>query len=273
MKDVPLLRSLLTLASIIEARDPYTGGHIWRVSKYARALADRAGLAGDEAFRVELGGLVHDIGKVGVSDAILCKQGKLTAEEYAAIKKHPEIGRNLMAGHPLAPYVMDAVYHHHERADGRGYPDGLASGGLAPMAGIITVADAFDAMTSVRPYRKGLLPEQAYAVIDAERGRQFDADLAGRFTELGRRGGLDHIIKHCGEERLMLCCPECGPVIAPPAGAKAGDCLPCPSCSEEFLLHPGGDSYELEARGKSGRPRNPEPDTAAIDAFLDGVGG
>jgi len=271
--DLPLLRSLLTLASVIEARDPYTGGHIWRVSKYAKTLAEKAGLDKDVVFRAELGGLVHDLGKVGVADAILSKPGKLTESEFSVMKKHAEIGRDLISSHPMSPYVIDAIFCHHERVDGKGYPGGIMKEKLPLIAELITVADAFDAMTSARPYRAGMPPGKALQIIDAEKGKQFDAALAGVFLDLAGKGLLEHIIAHCGDERLMLACPKCGPVIAPPGGAADGDLISCPSCTGEFTMHACGDVYELEPRGTMDPVRFPRPDNDTIEAFVASVGG
>jgi len=269
MNDLPLLRSLLTLASVIEARDPYTGGHIWRVSRYARALAGKAGLNRDEILRVELGGLVHDLGKVGMSDAILGKTSRLTPEEFGVIKRHSELGRRLVADHPMAPLVIDSIFCHHERVDGQGYPRGIAGPELPMISRLISIADAFDAMTSERPYQKAMPPEKAYGIISEGRGKQFDAELGGTFVELGARGGLAHILRHCGEKRLMLTCPKCGPIIAPPAGAKDGDLLACPACSARFLAHTAGETFHLEHTG-AGRPQAFEPDEDVIDEFIRG---
>lgn len=267
-KDLPLLRSLLILASVIEARDPYTGGHLWRVSKYAGTLAAKLGLEKEEVFKAELGALVHDLGKVAVSDSILNKKGKLTDDEYAVMKKHTVIGRALIVSHPLAPQVIDAVSSHHERVDGKGYPGGLGSGALPLIPRIISVADAFDAMTSTRPYRDGMSPDKAYRILEAEKGKQFDEALALAFVELGNKGRLAHIISHCGEARLMLTCPKCGPIIPTPKGSKDGDSLSCPSCTGEFTMHAAGTAYELEHKGTSDPLQYPKPDTDTIEAFI-----
>ena len=268
--DIPLLRSLLTLASVIEARDPYTGGHIWRVSRYARTLAEALGLDKLEVFRAELGGLVHDLGKIGIPDAVLGKPGRLDPAEYAVIRRHSELGRELIFNHPLAPLVMDAIHYHHERADGRGYPAGLEAARVPMAAKVISVADAFDAMTSVRPYHAGRPLAEALKVIDEEKGRQFDAALADTFVELGKKGKLAHILGHCGEARLMLACPKCGPVIAPPAAAADGSSVICPSCDGQFLLHADGDTFGLEPEGEPGQPHLARPDLEAVEEFLDG---
>lgn len=266
--DLPLLRSLLILASVIEARDAYTGGHIWRVSKYAAALAGKLGLDKEEVFKAELGALVHDLGKVAVSDSILNKKDRLTPEEYAVMKRHSETGRVLIASHPLAPQVIDAVFCHHERVDGKGYPRGLGGGALPLIPRIIAVADAFDAMTSTRPYRLGMSPDKAYQVIEAEMGKQFDPAFARAFLELGNKGLLANIIAHCGDARLMLACPKCGPIIAPPEGLKDGDTISCPACTGEFTMHAAGVAYELENKGTSDPLQYPKPDTDTIEAFI-----
>lgn len=268
--DIPLLRSLLTLASVIEARDPYTGGHIWRVSRYARALAVKLGIDRKEIFKTELGGLVHDLGKLGVPDAILGKHGRLTPDEFAIIKTHPEVGRNLIASHPMAHYVIEIVFRHHERMDGNGYPGGL-SGEELPLTGrIVSIADAFDAMTSTRSYQPRMTAGQAYQIIEREKGKQFDKQFAEVFLELGRGGALDHIIGHCGDARLMLNCPVCGPIIAPTTRHKDGSAIYCPSCSGEFILHAAGERFELQSTGKAAQARGIGPDSDSIEDFIQG---
>ena len=117
--DRALIKSVISLASVIEARDPYTGGHTWRVGQYAVKLAEKIGLSEDELFIVNLGGLVHDLGKVGISDSILLKPDTLTVEEYKNMKQHPQIGYELISSHPLFPILVDSVTQHHERVDGK----------------------------------------------------------------------------------------------------------------------------------------------------------
>lgn len=146
--NIPLLKSLVSLATVIEAKDPYTGGHTWRVSRYARILAEDIGLLQDEVFIVHFGSLMHDIGKVSVPEPILNKQDKLTTAEYEIIKKHPETGLMLMRDHPLGALTLDIVVSHHERFDGYGYPRGLAGNNISLFARIVAIADTFDAMTS-----------------------------------------------------------------------------------------------------------------------------
>ena len=159
--DKPLLKSLLIMADIIEARDPYTGGHVWRVSQFAKLLATKIGLLEDEIIKISIAAYLHDMGKVGIPDDILKKAEALTDEEYAIIKTHPSIGGKLLGSHPLAEMVTSAANDHHERMDGKGYPRGLSGKQISLTVSIISIADAFDAMTSVRPYRKGMSVEQA----------------------------------------------------------------------------------------------------------------
>lgn len=198
--DKKLIQSVISLASVIEARDPYTGGHTWRVSQYAVKLGERVGLSEAELFIVNLGGLVHDLGKIGISDAILLKPDKLTDKEYEIMQQHPQIGNDLISSHPLFPILIDSVFQHHERVDGKGYPNRDSGSNLSTIGRITAIADAFDAMTSTRPYRKGMTAEKALSILASERGRQFDAELVDQFTELAEAGALDHILGHCGDE-------------------------------------------------------------------------
>lgn len=117
----PLLASLLTMASQVEARDSYTGGHLWRVSQYCSLLVKEMGFHPNEVVRIALGGFVHDLGRIGIPDAVLHKEGLLNDDECSVIKTHPNIGKRVLEGHPLARLVMDAVWIHHEMPNGRGY--------------------------------------------------------------------------------------------------------------------------------------------------------
>ncbi len=232
----PMLRSLLILSSVIEARDAYTGGHTWRVSHYARALADDAGLSAHETFIAYIGGLVHDLGKVSVPDRILNKRGKLTKIESATIRKHPAIGQTLVERHPLAPLLLDGVSRHHEQYDGAGYPVGIAGDQIPIIARIITIADAFDAITSPRAYRREIELARAFDIVLAASGKQFDPGLAARFVQLGRAGKFDAIIGRSAAERTMQQCATCGPLIVLPSRAQAGDFVYCPGCTGKYLV-------------------------------------
>jgi len=262
--NLPLLKSLLSLATVIEAKDPYTGGHTWRVSQYARLLAEDLGLTEDEVFIVHFGSLMHDIGKVSIPESILNKQDKLTSVEYEIIKKHPETGRALLREHPLGMLALDIVTSHHERFDGSGYPRGLAGNNISLFARIVAIADAFDAMTSARPYRAGMPAETAYQVMAQESGRQFDPILLSAFLDLGMRGELDHILGHSSEERLMHTCPECGPLIVLPVHWQNGDKAICPKCLGNYNVHHDGYDFEVEWDKTVDFAWVPQPDTDTI---------
>ncbi len=150
----PLIKSLLVLAEIVEARDPYTGGHLWRVSQFGKLLAIKMGLSETKAVLVSLGGYLHDLGKVGIPDEVLLKVGSLSESEYSLIKTHPLIGKKLIDEHPLSEMVSRVILEHHERVDGEGYPQGLYGEDISPAAKIVALVDMLDALTSVRPYRR-----------------------------------------------------------------------------------------------------------------------
>ena len=266
--DPPLLRSLLVLATVIEARDPFTGGPVWRPSRYARLLAEAAGLEKDDVFMAQLGGLVHDLGKIGMPDSILLKRSRITPEEFRTIVLHPEVGHDIVVNHPLALLVDRPISQHHLRMDGLGYPARWRDQEPWIVSRIVTVADAFDAMTSARPYRREMLRERALAVLEDGKGGQFDARLVDVFAALERKGALDHVIGHSAEERLMLACPECGPIVAPPREAADGGAAQCPSCLRDFVLHFARGSFELEWTGLRSSARTPLPDHEAVDDAL-----
>jgi putative nucleotidyltransferase with HDIG domain len=167
------LSTIASLARTIEAKDPYTGGHTERVGEYALMLARELGFAEEELEAVEVGAIVHDIGKIGIPDRILLKPGRLDSEEFAEMRRHPEISSYILEGLDLPRIVLDMARNHHERFDGNGYPDGLAGENIPLAARILTVADAFDAMTSDRPYRAALATEDALAEIRLGAGTQF----------------------------------------------------------------------------------------------------
>ncbi|MCF6277903.1 MAG: HD-GYP domain-containing protein, partial [Anaerolineales bacterium] len=198
------------------ARDPYTGGHIWRVSQFAKLLAVKMGLSEMEAVQVSLGGYLHDLGKIGIPDRILLKEGRLTDEEFGVIKTHPLIGKEVIAPHPLSELVCRPIVEHHERLDGSGYPYGLHKEEISLASRIISVVDALDAMTSTRPYRREMTLETAMQVIENGAGVQFDPAMIGHICELGRDDDLNHIIGHSAEGIPLVTCPVCGPVIAVP---------------------------------------------------------
>lgn len=175
-------------AGMLKARDDETEGHSERVVVYALSIARELGIKGEALGALEVGALLHDIGKVGVSDAILHKPGPLTPEEWTEMRRHPEIGYHLTEQIPFLRPASPVVRHHHERWDGSGYPDGLHGDAIPLGARIFAVADTFDAMVSDRPYRKGLAPEIAFAEIGRGAGRQFDPDVVDAFLAITRRG-------------------------------------------------------------------------------------
>lgn len=255
-----LLASLLTMAWFVEARDPYTGGHLWRVSRYARLLADSVGFGNTDATRISIGGFLHDLGKVGVPDAILRKPDHLTDDEYAIIKTHPDIGLRMLSGHPLAGLVRDAVLLHHERPDGLGYPQGLAGSEIPDMARIVGICDAFDAMTSNRPYRTGMPRDSAIKIIRAWSGKQFDAHFAEVFTSLGESGRLDHVMGHSDDGIPLQSCPMCGPTLVIKCEHHAGEHIYCRNCGGEFVLESKNNVLVANPTGKQGSAANLEPE-------------
>ncbi len=235
-----MLASLLVMAWVVEARDPYTGGHLWRVSRFSEMLAEKAGLSESDAARIAIGGFLHDLGKVGIPDAILNKRDRLTGEEYDIIKTHPEVGYRMLAGHPLAELARDAVLLHHERPDGLGYPRGLPRESIPVAARIVGICDAFDAMTSSRPYRSGMPIEEALSIIRDNLGQQFAPDLGEHFLALGQQDFLRHVVGHSDDGIPLQNCMVCGPTLVLKRSSQAGEMVYCRSCSGQYHLEVGG---------------------------------
>ena len=178
---VSLVRTML---ATLDARDPYTKGHSERVGMFTRALAARMAWGAGEQERAQFAGWVHDIGKIGIRDELLFKPGKLEPHEWVALKEHPVIGERILASAARGMEgILPSVRHHHERWDGHGYPDGVAGETTPLLARMVGIADAFDAMTTNRPYRPRRSWEEAIAVLHAEAGRQFDPHLVPLFVE------------------------------------------------------------------------------------------
>jgi HD-GYP domain-containing protein (c-di-GMP phosphodiesterase class II) len=172
------------LAQAVELRDNYTGGHTARVTSYSLLLAEQLELSADDLELLRIGTPLHDIGKIGIDDAILRKPDKLTPAEFDAMKLHTVKGAEILDTVPdLRPFIPIARSHH-ERWDGKGYPDGLAGEAIPPLARIVAVADAFDAMTSDRPYRSGMPPEIAFVEVEKGSGRHFDPRCAAGFLAI-----------------------------------------------------------------------------------------
>jgi HD-GYP domain-containing protein (c-di-GMP phosphodiesterase class II) len=266
----PLLKSLTLMASMIEARDAYTGGHLWRVSQYCQGLAEAAGLPGEMVFLSTLGGFLHDIGKVSIPDGILGKRGHLTEPEYDVVKTHPGIGAALIQEHPLGDLALAAVHQHHEWVNGKGYPEHLQSDQISLFARIVSIADAFDALTSTRPYRRGVAASPAVAALKAEHGTQFDSRLLDAFVQMVQRDTIREIVGYSEQGVAMVQCPSCGPVISVSRKAKDGDIVYCRICGSKHRLQRDGDTFVVEPTGATGTAENlkPRPETSAIDAFI-----
>ncbi len=172
--------TILALAEAVDAKDPYTRGHSDRVSKYAEKIGKRLNLSPIDMDKLIFSAILHDIGKIGIPDSILKKKTKLTKEEYKIIKTHPIEGEKITRTIPYLKDVSKIIRHHHERIDGKGYPDGLKGEEIPLFSRIIAICDSYDAMTSDRPYRKGLSKEEAIEELKKYKGTQFDE----RFTEI-----------------------------------------------------------------------------------------
>jgi HD-GYP domain-containing protein (c-di-GMP phosphodiesterase class II) len=183
------IQTVTTLARAVEMRDQYTGDHTRRVTDYSLLLADALMLSSDEKYQIQIGTPLHDIGKIGIDDAILRKPGKLTAGEFEHMKSHTIKGASMLDSiFNLSP-MIPIVRHHHERWDGSGYPDGLAREHIPLIARIVSVADAFDAMTSDRPYRPAMPVEQAYLELIHKAGTHFDPECVQAFLRLKTKVG------------------------------------------------------------------------------------
>lgn len=187
------LQTITTIANIIDAKDEYTKGHSYRVAEYSSMLAEELGYSKDRVSSVKYVGLLHDIGKIGIPDSILNKPGKLTDSEYALMRKHAEIGGNILSGNNMIDGMDEGAKFHHERYDGHGYPMGLKGEEIPEMARIIGIADAYDAMTSNRVYRKRLPNEKVIEEIRRFSGAQFDPKLAEIFIKMIEDGRFDEI--------------------------------------------------------------------------------
>ncbi|MGH7173741.1 MAG: HD domain-containing phosphohydrolase, partial [Gemmataceae bacterium] len=175
------LDTITILAQAVEMRDEYTGGHTLRVSTYSILLAQELNLPPQDVELIRIGTPLHDIGKIGIDDAILRKPDRLTPEEFEIMKTHTVKGSDIVATVPDLLPIIPIVRSHHERWDGKGYPDGVAGEAISPLARVVALADAFDAMTSDRPYRKGMPPAIAFTEIEKQIGRQFDPTFAAAF--------------------------------------------------------------------------------------------
>ena len=182
--DRAYLDSIQTLRYTVEAKDPYTRGHSDRVSAYSVLLGKYLGLSETDLRTLEVGGLFHDIGKIGIPDSILLKESKLTDDEYSEIKNHPSIGAHILCNASIFQDIIPIVKHHHERFDGKGYPGKLKGEEIPDLARVTAVADTFDAMTSKRTYRNALPLDVVTEEIADCSGTQFDPEIAKVFLDI-----------------------------------------------------------------------------------------
>ncbi len=178
------LDSIETLRYTVEAKDPYTRGHSERVGEYSVLIGKALGLSDEELKTLRIGGLFHDIGKIGIPDSILLKESKLDDEEYSQIKNHPAIGSHILCNAEIFKDILPIVKHHHERYDGKGYPGKLAGDEIPYLARIAMVADAFDAMTSKRTYRDALSIDTVIHEFETYKGIQFDPSITDAFLSI-----------------------------------------------------------------------------------------
>jgi HD-GYP domain-containing protein (c-di-GMP phosphodiesterase class II) len=187
------IQTVTALARTVELRDQYTANHTQRVTDYSLLIADALRVSPAERHRIQIGTPLHDVGKIGIPDAILRKTGPLTADEFELMKSHTVKGADILETIAALRPMIPIVRNHHERWDGRGYPDGLAGEAIAREARIVAVADAFDAMTSDRPYRRALPAEVAFKELLNKSGSHFDPECARAFVDVhGRVAGMMH---------------------------------------------------------------------------------
>jgi HD-GYP domain-containing protein (c-di-GMP phosphodiesterase class II) len=230
------LSMLAVLANAIEARDHYTIGHTWRVARFAQAIAGRLGWASDKINEIEVGGVLHDIGKIGVPDSILTKAGPLSRDEEEQMMLHPETGARMLRDVPSLRHVLPYVLHHHECYDGTGYPHRLSEQAIPIEARLLAVADALDAMTSDRPYRAGLDPGDAMAEIRENSGSQFDPVIVEALFQAYEAGELDPYLQAEPVGQRAVICPHCSTSQTPGEDSIASGATTCPTCNRTLRL-------------------------------------
>ena len=184
------LGSLKALVMAVEAKDSYTSGHSRRVAEVSVMIARELGMSPEDIERISVAGLIHDIGKIGVKESILNKPGGLTVDEYEHIQRHSEVGIHILTAFIEDNQILEVVEHHHERYDGRGYPGGLTGKQIPLGARILAVADAYDAMTSGRPYREAISVDGVCGEIRRGIGTQFDPEIAEDFLQSMKKAGI-----------------------------------------------------------------------------------
>jgi putative nucleotidyltransferase with HDIG domain len=189
------INTVAALTSAIDASDPFTHGHSFRVSRYALRVGREMGLSSRDLEMLEYAGLLHDIGKIAIQNDILLKVGPLTEEEWRSLKAHPNIGADIVEQLKFLREAAEVIRSHHERPDGTGYPRGMRGEEVPLAARILNVVDAFDAMTSDRPYRKALPVERVIEELETYRGMQFDAEVTDIILDLHGKGEFRIIVE------------------------------------------------------------------------------
>jgi putative nucleotidyltransferase with HDIG domain len=243
--DRETIRSLINLAFLIEGQHPYTAGHMWRVARFSTLLGREIGLDNDDIITLRVAALLHDLGKVMIPIEILCKPGPLTQDEFAIVKGHPKVGSDLIRRYSVGEALEEIIRHHHESYDGNGYPDSLRREEIVVSSRIIAIADAFDALTSARPYRKAMSIARALAILVEQRDKQFDGTLISAFLDIPI-GEIKPVIGHTPNGMPLIECLSCGPVISVCKSIKDGDIVLCRICGERFQLHQSREMFVAE---------------------------
>lgn len=247
--------TLVALSNAIELRDHYTVGHTWRVTNFALETARSLGWDEEKLDEVQMGGVLHDIGKIAVDDSILRKPERLTEEEFAKMKIHPERGARMMQDIefllPLIPYCL----YHHERYDGKGYPHGMEGENIPIEGRLLAVADTFDAMTSHRPYRRGLAPEIALEELEKCKGTQFDPKMVDGFLAAYKDGRIERILQDYHKSSRSIACPFCSTYVPLSEQSQAGDDVSCTVCHRRLLVCEENGAYYGEQITGTQTPR------------------
>jgi putative nucleotidyltransferase with HDIG domain len=230
------ISSLISLAFLIEGQHPYTAGHMWRVARFSTLLGRKLGLSNYDIITLRVAALLHDLGKVMIPVEILSKPGPLSQDEFAIVKAHPEVGSELIHRYSVGDVLEEIIRHHHESYDGNGYPDSLRREQIVASSRIIAIADAFDALTSARPYRKAMSIARALAVLTEQKDRQFDGTLVSAFLDIPL-GELNPVIGYIPNGMRLIECLSCGHVISVCKSIKDGDLVLCRICGETFQPH------------------------------------
>ena len=223
---------IIALANSIEARDSYTISHTLRVTRIAESIAKYIDWSKDKIKQIRLGGILHDIGKIGIKDTILQKPGKLTLREKEEMQKHPEIGANLVKKIKFLKPVIPFILSHQERFDGKGYPYKLKAKQIPIEGRLMAVADAFDAMTSNRPYRKAMDREKALQELISNKGKQFDPEMVDAFCDLYKKGTIGLILDKFKQKNTMHLCTFCSSIKSLKGSKTGNSFFSCPGCGE-----------------------------------------